>query len=226
MAPRSSRPTPRAMLAGTAEVPAVRVAVVDDHALVREGTRLILEGVSGLRVVGAAANGAEALRLVEERRPDVLILDLQLPDMSGVEVTRRVRGTFPRVAILVLTAYVDATYIPRLLQLGVRGYLPKTATSAELVAAVRAVAAGRTIVVSHGTGVGAEPLGAPLTPREHDVLRLMATGLRNADIARRLTVSVKTVEHHVTHVLEKLGVQSRTQALIKAREHGLVPPPS
>jgi DNA-binding NarL/FixJ family response regulator len=214
------------MLAGTAEAPAVRVAVVDDHALVREGTRLILEEVSGLRVVGAAANGAEALRLVEERRPDVLILDLQLPDMSGVEVARRVRAAFPRVAVLVLTAHVEGAYIPRLLQLGVRGYLPKTATGAELVAAVRAVAAGRTIVVTQGTRLGADPLRVPLTPREHEVLRLMAVGLRNADIAQGLTVSVKTVEHHVTRVFEKLGVQSRTQALIEASEHGLLPPPT
>ena len=146
----------------------------------------------------------------------------QLAGLSGVEVARRVRASFSATAILVLTAYVDATYIQCLLQIGVPGYLPETGSSAEPAAAVRAVTAGRTIVVSHGTGVGAEPLGAPLTPREHEVLRLMATGLRNADIARRLSVSVKTVEHHVSNVLVKLGVQSRTQAIIKAREHGLV----
>lgn len=200
----------------------IRVVVCDDHAILREGTQLILETVPGLEVVGTATTGGEALGLVERSRPDVLVLDLQLPDMSGVEVARRVRGSFSAVAVLVLTGYVDATYIPRLLQIGVRGYLPKTASSSELIAAVRAVAAGRTIVVSHGTGIGAEPLGAPLTPREHEVLRLMANGLRNADIARRLCVSIKTVEHHVTNVLVKLGVQSRTQAIIKAREHGLV----
>jgi DNA-binding NarL/FixJ family response regulator len=209
-------------LARATEGERIRVIVCDDHAILREGTQLILEKVPGVDVVGTAATGNEALRLVERSRPDVLVLDLQLPDMSGVEVARRVRGSFSAVAILVLTGYVDATYIPRLLQIGVRGYLPKTASSAELAAAVRAVAAGRTIVVSHGTVFGAEPLGAPLTPREHEVLRLMATGLRNADIAGRLCVSIKTVEHHVTNVLVKLGVQSRTQAIIKAREHGLV----
>jgi DNA-binding NarL/FixJ family response regulator len=209
-------------LAGRSDEVEIRVVVVDDHAILREGTQLILERVPGVAVVGTAATGADALRLVERHRPNVLVLDLQLPDMSGVEVARRIRSSFASVAVLVLTGYVDATYIPRLLQIGVRGYLPKTASSAELVAAVRAVAAGRTIVVSHGTGIGAEPLGAPLTPREHEVLRLMATGLRNADIARRLCVSIKTVEHHVTNVLVKLGVQSRTQAIIKAREHGLV----
>jgi DNA-binding NarL/FixJ family response regulator len=201
------------------------VVVVDDHAVMREGTQLILERVPGVVVVGTAATGAEALDLVGRDPPHVLVLDLQLPDLSGVEVARRVRHGFPTVAILVLTGYVDASYIPRLLQMGVRGYLPKTASSAELAAAVRAVAAGRTIVVAQG-GLGAEPLGAPLTPREHEVLRLMATGLRNADIARRLSVSVKTVEHHVTNILVKLGVQSRTQAIIKAREHGLVLAPS
>jgi len=210
-------------LAGTSDA-AIRVVIVDDHAILREGTQVILEKVPGVEVVGSAATAAEALRLVEQRQPDILVLDLQLPDMSGVEVARRVRGSFPGTAILVLTGFVDGSYIPRLLQVGVRGYLPKTASSAELAAAVRAVAAGRTIVVSHGTGIGAEPLGEPLTPREHEVLRLMSSGLRNADIAKRLCISIKTVEHHVTNVLVKLGVQSRTQAIIKAREHGLVLP--
>ena len=209
-------------MAGASDASQIRVIVVDDHAILREGTQLILERVPGVSVVATAATAAEALRLVEKCQPEILVLDLQLPDMSGVEVARRVRGSFPGVAILVLTGYVDGTYIPRLLQLGVRGYLPKTASSAERAAAVRAVSAGRTIVVSHGTGFGAEPLGEPLTPREHEVLRLMAVGMRNADIAKRLCVSVKTIEHHVTNVLIKLGVQSRTQAIIKAREHGLV----
>ena len=200
----------------------VRIVVVDDHAVMREGTQLLLESAPGNQVVGGAATGAEALRQVEQHRPDVLVLDLQLPDISGVEVARSVRAAFPEVAVLMLTGYLDGTYIPRLLQLGIRGYLPKTASGAELLAAVRAVAAGRTVVMSHAAVSSFDTMRAPLTAREREVLQLLARGMRNNDIADKLTVSVKTVEHHVTRLLEKLGVQSRSQAIIKAREQGLV----
>jgi two-component system response regulator DesR len=183
---------------------------------------MILDNAPGNLVVGAAATGAEAIQLVEQHRPDVLLLDLQLPDMSGVEVARRVRASFPSVAVLMLTGYIDGTYVPRLLQLGVRGYLPKTASSVELIAAVRAVAAGRTIVMSSAAVSSLETMRAPLTAREREVLQLLAQGLRNSEMADRLSVSIKTVEHHVTRLLAKMGVQSRSQAIIKAREQGLV----
>jgi DNA-binding NarL/FixJ family response regulator len=200
----------------------IRIVLVDDHVVMREGTQMILENAPGNLVVGAAATGAEAIRLVEEHRPDVLLLDLQLPDMSGVEVARHVRASCPSVAVLMLTGYIDGTYVPRLLQLGVRGYMPKTASSVELIAAVRAVAAGRTIVMSSAAVSSLETMRAPLTAREREVLQLLAQGLRNSEMADRLTVSIKTVEHHVTRLLAKMGVQSRSQAIIKAREQGLV----
>jgi DNA-binding NarL/FixJ family response regulator len=200
----------------------IRIVVVDDHVVMREGTQMILDNAPGNLVVGAAATGAEAIKLVEELRPDVLLLDLQLPDMSGVEVARQVRAACPSVAVLMLTGYIDGTYVPRLLQLGVRGYMPKTASSVELIAAVRAVAAGRTIVMSSAAVSSLETMRAPLTAREREVLQLLAQGLRNSEMADRLTVSIKTVEHHVTRLLAKMGVQSRSQAIIKAREQGLV----
>jgi DNA-binding NarL/FixJ family response regulator len=200
----------------------IRIVVVDDHVVMREGTQMILDNAPGNLVVGAAATGAEAIQLVEQHRPDVLLLDLQLPDMSGVEVARRVRASSPSVAVLMLTGYIDGTYVPRLLQLGVRGYLPKTASSVELIAAVRAVAAGRTIVMSSAAVSSLETMRAPLTAREREVLQLLAQGLRNSEMADRLSVSIKTVEHHVTRLLAKMGVQSRSQAIIKAREQGLV----
>ena len=199
---------------------AVRVVIADDHAVMREGTQLILEA-AGIAVVATAATGAEALRAVARQRPDVLVLDLQLPDRSGVEVAQAVGRDFPAVAVLILTGHAEAGYVRTLLQIGVRGYVHKMASGAEVVAAVRAVAAGRTIVVSGALGDGAAGLGAAVTARELQVLRLMAAGRRNADIARELCVSVKTVEHHVTNLLVKLDAQSRTQAIVKAQQRGL-----
>jgi DNA-binding NarL/FixJ family response regulator len=194
--------------------------IADDHAVMREGTQLILEG-AGISVVETAGTGAEALRAVTRHRPDVLVLDLQLPDTSGVEVAQRVRQQCPEVGVLILTGHAEGGYIRTLLQLGVQGYMHKMASGAEIVAAVRAVAEGRTIVMSGALGATAPGLAEPLTARELQVLRLMGAGLRNADIARELYVSVKTVEHHVTNVLVKLQARSRTQAIVKAQQHGL-----
>ena len=198
----------------------VWVVIVDDHAVMREGTQLILEA-AGIEVAATAATGAEALRMVARHRPDVLLLDLQLPDQSGVEVAQAVHRDYPEVGVLILTGHAEAGYIRALLQMGVRGYMHKMASGAEIVAAVRAVAAGRTIVMSGAVGASAAGLSVPLTTRELQVLRLMAAGLRNADIARELFVSVKTVEHHVTNLLVKLQAQSRIQAIVKAQQHGL-----
>ena len=198
----------------------VWVVIVDDHAVMREGTQLILEA-AGIEVAATAATGAEALGMVARHRPDVLLLDLQLPDQSGVEVAQAVHRDYPEVGVLILTGHAEAGYIRALLQMGVRGYMHKMASGAEIVAAVRAVAAGRTIVMSGAVGASAAGLSVPLTTRELQVLRLMAAGLRNADIARDLFVSVKTVEHHVTNLLVKLQAQSRIQAIVKAQQHGL-----
>lgn len=200
----------------------VRVVLVDDHPALRQGTAAILDADAGMEVVGATGEGAAAIRLVEELRPDVLLLDVRLPDLSGVEVARRVRAAHPAVAVLVLTGYEDASYVRALLALGVGGYLGKSASGEEIVAAVRAVAAGRTVLVSAAARGALGEQAPTLTDREAEVLRLLATGRRNAEIAEALTVSLRTVEFHVGNVLSKLGARSRTDAIRKARRQGLV----
>jgi DNA-binding NarL/FixJ family response regulator len=198
------------------------VVLVDDHPAVRHGTGAILDESPGIRVVGAAGDGAAALRLVADLRPDVLLLDVRLPDISGVEVARRVRETHPAVAIIVLTGYEDASYARALLALGVHGYLEKSAGAEEIVAAVRAVAAGRSAIVSAAARAALGDPGAGFTPRELEVLRRLARGLRNAEVAADLSISLRTAEFHVGNVLAKLGARSRTDAVNKARRRGLL----
>jgi DNA-binding NarL/FixJ family response regulator len=200
----------------------IQVMIVDDHPLVREGTRDALERSGLVKVVDTAANGAEALRILSERRPDVLLLDLHLPDMSGLEVARRVRTDAPEVAIVVITGYEDASYLPALLQLGVRGYLRKTMSGAEIVAALQEALAGHAVIAPDAVGLEADSI-EQLTTREAEVLRLMAAGRRNGEIATQLGVSVKTIEFHIGHVLEKLGARSRTEAVLRARHYALIP---
>ncbi len=194
--------------------------IVDDHTLVREGTQAILATYSDIDVVGVAGDAAEAERLLIESAPDVLLLDIRLPDASGVDVARFVRRARPDTAILVMTGYDDVAYVRTLFELGVRGYLRKTASSQQIVAAIRAVAAGHVILgaeIVHASP-GAET--DRLSDREREVMRLIALGRRNAEIARELGVSIKTVEFHVGNVLDKLGVRSRVEALARARQLG------
>jgi len=155
-------------------VPRIQVVLVDDHPLVREGTRAALERSGHVEVIDTAADGAEALRILSQRHPDVLLLDLHLPDMSGLEVARRVRAEAPEVAVVVITGYEDASYLRALLQIGVRGYLRKTMSGLEIVDALKDVVAGRA-VIAHPAGNSVELL----TTREDEVLRLMASGSRN-----------------------------------------------
>lgn len=199
----------------------IRVVLVDDHPMLREGTRVLLEAQGDIAVVGRTGSGSEALALVTELRPDVLLLDIHLPDVGGIEVARRVRAAQPAVAILVLSNYEEAGYVRALLQLGVRGYLGKAATGEEIVAAVRAVARGRATILSDAARSALGAGGADLSARELEVLGLIAEGRRNAEIAAALNIAESTVEYHVRHVLTKLGARSRTEALRKARRLGL-----
>ncbi len=196
----------------------IQVVVVDDHPLVREGTRAALERTGYVDVIDTAATGAEALRMLDHRRPDVLLLDLHLPDMSGLDVAQRVRVLAPEVAIVVITGYEDASYFRALMELGVRGYLRKTMSVAEIVDALHDAVAGRAVIARPG-GDAVELL----TTREEEVLRLMAGGFRNGEIAAHLGLSVKTVEFHINHVLEKVGARSRVEAVMRARQAGLLP---
>lgn len=199
----------------------IRVVVVDDHPMLRQGTESLLARTADIRVVGATGEGSGVFRLLESRRPDVLVLDVHLPDMNGVDVAKRVRAEFPDVAVLILTGYEEVGYVRALVRLGVRGYLGKSASGDDIVAAIRAVAQGRTVLVSEGVRAALRTDAATLTEREQEVLELLVAGRRNQEIAVSLSVSLKTVEFHVGHVLEKLGVRSRAEAVRSALERGL-----
>jgi DNA-binding NarL/FixJ family response regulator len=218
-------------------VPPIRVALVDDHPAMLAGTRAILAQEHDIEIVGVAADGAAALRLVDVRRPQVLVLDLRLPDVSGVEVARQVRASQPSVGIIVLTAHHDPANVRALARLGVNAYLNKTASTAQIVATIRSVAAGQSAAWTDGEALAALDDRTPaLSQREQEVLALLCAGSRNADIAAALCITVKTVEYHMGRILWKVGARSRTEAVARARELGLLttaappaprsPPPS
>ena len=207
---------------------ALRVLLAEDHAVVREGTRQILERDGGLSVVGEAADGAEVVSMAESLHPDVVLLDLGLPVINGIEATRRILATDPNIRILVLSAYDDEDYVVAAIEAGVAGYLLKSAHASEVIAAIRAVASGQLVlhpaVARHVLGRRAEagPGREALTPRELDVLRLAARGGRTRDIAEELAVSPRTVEASFTHIFDKLAVATRAEAIIYAASRGWI----
>lgn len=206
----------------------IRLLLVEDHALVREGTREILERDARLRVVGEAEDGPTALALVEELQPDVVLVDLDLPILNGIEVIRRIRARPDGPLALVLSAYDDEDYVMAALAAGATGYLLKTAHAEELISAIHAAASGETVL--HGS-VGRTLLAraqAPqqstdvLTVRELQVLRLAAQGARTKQIAAQLQVSARTVEGHLTSIFNKIGVAGRTEAVMYAAARGWI----
>jgi two-component system, NarL family, response regulator LiaR len=208
----------------------IRVVLADDHALVREGTAELLERAGGVRVVGQAADGLEAIRLVEALRPDVLLLDLAMPGLDGLEVTRRARSSSPATAVVALTAHDEDAYVLAMLEAGACGYLSKASRGQEVVQAVRAAATGET-VFSSGIGakvarraVGGHVDNCPLTARELDVLRAAARGLGNKQIGAELGMSSRTVQTHLTRIFARLGVSSRTEAVLLAVQRGWARP--
>ena len=213
----------------------IRVIIAEDHAVVREGTRQILERQEDIEVVGEAANGAEAVALVDRLNPDVALVDISMPVMTGIEATEKIKATHPGTAVLILTADDDDQYIFALLGAGAAGYLLKDVPAAEVVRAIRSVHAGepvlhpaiaRKVLARFATErQGERPVSSDdglLTKRERDVLRLAACGMSNARIADRLSVSIRTVQAHLTHIFDKLGVGSRTQAVIAGLRRGLI----
>ena len=211
----------------------ITVVIVDDHPVVRAGIRTVLEGAADVTVVAEGANGADALRLVAQHRPDVLVLDVNLPDLNGLEVTRRLRDRGTTTAVLILTIYDDSQTVFGLLESGATSYVLKDEALETLVSAVRAAARGENWlspavarqVVRRAVGeeLGPpEPPPLPLTPREIEVLRLLAQGLDNEAIAQRLVVTKRTVQNHVSNIYGKLGVTSRAEAMLYAIRHGLV----
>ncbi|MBI3979645.1 MAG: response regulator transcription factor [Chloroflexi bacterium] len=213
----------------------IRVAVVDDQTLVREGLASLLALVPDLSVVGKAADGREALALVAEEFPDVVLMDVRMPGMNGVACTRAISANYPAVRVIVLTTFEDDEYVFEALRAGAAGYLLKNADPDHLAEAIRAVHSGRSILdpavtqkvirrlTSLANGRPAEPaLAERLTDRERDVLRLMAAGLTNAEIAGRLSLAEGTVKNLVSRVIQKLGARDRARAVRLAVEWGLL----
>ncbi|QHC25641.1 response regulator [Streptomyces sp. GS7] len=218
----------------------VRVVVADDQAVVREGLMTLLDMVPGIDVVGGAANGEEAIARAAELHPDAVLMDLVMPVLDGVEATRRITADLPDVAVVVLTTLADEAKIIDALQAGALGYLTKDAGKAEIARAIQAAvsrqvtldpevqrqlltAAVRGRQAGESTPRRTPPFAAQLTPREEDVLRLLATGLSNAAIGRRLLIGQATVKTHVNHLFGKLGVTTRAEAVAWAHSHGYAP---
>lgn len=210
---------------------ALRIALCDDHAIVRSGLRRILEAEEDFTVVGEAGTVAEAIDLAQSTEPDVFVMDVGLPDGSGIDAAAHIRKASTKVRVLVLTMHEDIAYLRRAFEAGINGYLLKEAADAELVAAIRRIADGQQYV--HPT-LGAALLapdaptvrpsgpGGELSDRETEVLELLASGLTNTEVAERLFVSVRTVETHRAHINQKLDVKTRAQLVKVAREAGLL----
>ncbi|HET7352360.1 MAG TPA: response regulator transcription factor [Marmoricola sp.] len=212
--------------------PTVRVLVVDDHPLYREGLVGAIATMAGKEVVGEAGDGEEAVRLAAELQPDVVVMDLHMPGMNGVDATRAVTARHPEVAVLVLTMLEGDDSVFAAVRAGARGYLLKGADRAEINRALDAVAHGEVVfsasiasrVLAYFAGGGGTAAATPfpqLTEREREILDLVARGLTNAEIARRLVVSDKTVRNHVSNVFAKLHVSGRAEAVARARDAGL-----
>jgi NarL family two-component system response regulator LiaR len=208
----------------------IRVLLADDHVVLREATAELVDHQPDMVVVGQAGTGAETVRLARQLRPDVVVMDIAMPRGNGLEATRSIVGELPGTRVLVLTAHEDRDHVIPLLEAGAVGYLPKTVGLNELLDAVRAASHGESVlppsiasvVVRHLSGEAEEVPGATLTPREMEVLCLVSRGLSNQQIARELSLSVRTVEAHLTHIYNKLGVGSRTEAALLAHREGWI----
>jgi DNA-binding NarL/FixJ family response regulator len=206
----------------------IRVVIVEDHTLLREGTRHILEQSRDIEVVGEAGRGDEAVELIERLVPDVVLLDMRLPGMNAIEVARAVTGKHKEIRVLLLSAYDDEEYVAEALNAGASGYMLKTTPGAKLVEAVRAVHSGATVLqdeLSHKLAMRAMHPGASgprLSERELEVLRLTARGMSSKEIAASLQISQRTVEGHLNNIYAKLGVNSRTEAVVHAAARGLI----
>jgi DNA-binding NarL/FixJ family response regulator len=214
----------------------IGVLLVDDQALVRAGFRMILKAEAGISVVGEAVNGAEAVALAAELRPQVVLMDVRMPEMDGIEATRLILDGDPDgPRVLVLTTFSDDEYVYEALRAGASGFLLKDAPEDQLLAGIRIVAGGGSLFApavtrklierfSQRAPAAPRPDLAQLTPRELEVLTLLARGLSNAEIAQTFVVSEHTVKTHVAHVLQKLDLRDRVQAVVLAYESGLVQP--
>jgi NarL family two-component system response regulator LiaR len=212
----------------------IKVLIADDHAVVREGTRQILEHEDDLEVVAEAGDGEEAVRLAGKSKPDVAIIDIAMPKLDGIEATKQIKALYPAIAVLILSAYDDDQFVFSLLEAGAAGYLLKSIRGQELVDAVRAVYAGESVlhpliarkVLNRFVPTPDKPSkqepSEVLTEREIEVLKLATRGLSNQEIANQLYLSLRTVQTHLSHIFNKLQVSSRTEAVVHALKEGWV----
>lgn len=210
----------------------VRVLIAEDHAVVREGTRKILERDALIETVGEAADGREAVALTAKFKPDVILLDLRLPFISGIEAIERIREASPETKVLILSAYDEDDYIFAALDAGARGYLLKTAHGSEVIEAIHSVSRGGVVLhptiaaklvsTRHTARRDREETVDTLSERENEILQLASKGYRNKEIAGKLGLSTRTVEGHLSHIFAKLGVSSRTEAIVFGVSHGWV----
>ena len=216
----------------------IRILIVDDHQLFRDGLRALLLSAPDTEVVGEAANGKEAIQLAAETQPHVILMDIQMPDGDGIAATRQITAANPQIGVLMVTMFEDDQSVFAAMRAGARGYILKGARHEEMLRAIRAVGSGEAIfspaIASRMMAFFAHPQTAPprpaaapndtlaeLTEREREILALVAQGQSNADIAAALTISVKTVRNHVSNILNKLQVADRAQAALRARDAGL-----
>jgi DNA-binding NarL/FixJ family response regulator len=214
----------------------IKILLVDDHPIVRKGTKEMLEPYSDLHVIGEANDGREALAFVQSTRPDVILMDVSMPGMNGIEATQAIKKLTPRVAILVLTSYDDDAYVFALLEAGAAGYILKNAREDELIGAIRSVFHGESVlhpsiakkVLNRFSAQSASPSGSSdmesLSPRELEVMRAAATGSTNKEIAKVLDISPRTVQVHLANIFSKLGVGSRTEAVLYGIKRGWIDP--
>jgi NarL family two-component system response regulator LiaR len=217
---------------GEQSMSSTTILLVDDHVLVRQGTRELLEHENDLRVVGEAGDGEEAVELAASLHPDVIIMDIAMPKMSGIEATRQIKSIQPDTAVLILSAYDDDQYVFALLEAGAAGYLLKDVPAHELVQAIRAVHAGESVlhptiarkVINRFASPRQEAAATidtlHLSDREMEVLKLAAKGMTNMEIANELSLSVRTVQGHLSNIFSKMEVGSRTEAVIQALGKG------
>jgi DNA-binding NarL/FixJ family response regulator len=214
----------------TTQTSKLRIFLADDHAILREGLKRLIDGEVDMEVSGEAADGAEALTSIEESKPDIVVMDLSMPKIGGAAATRQLKASAPNIKVIALTVHEDRAYLQELLEAGAAGYVLKRAASEELIRAIRSVAAGGVYVdqrlvgnliesLIHPRSTAEEPVGK-LSEREMSVLRLIASGYTNKEIASNLEVSVKTVETYKARSMEKLGLRSRVDIVRLANEHG------
>lgn len=213
---------------------AIRLLLADDHAVVRSGLRLLLESQPDMVIIGEAENGEEAIRRTKELGPDVVLMDIEMPGMNGIEAARQIKAQSPRTAVLALTMYEDDQYFFEMLRAGASGYVPKRAAPDELVSAIRAVSRGEVFLypslagrlvqdyLRRGPAGEGEPPGDELTPREQEVLTLIAQGFSNNEIADQLVISAKTVDRHRENIMRKLNLHNRVDLVKYALRKGLI----